>query len=797
MTIHVLGIRHHGPGCARAVREALDRLAPSLVLLEGPPDAAEALSSVADPALVPPVALLIHPVDEPQRSVFFPFASFSPEWQAMRWAYERGVPLRFFDLPMAHRLALDRLEDAESATTEANFDQRDAPTASDPSSEDASSPSPAGPSRSEPSDERSRIRTDPIGILAEADGYRDHERWWEERIELRRDTTDLFAAVLEAIRAVRAEFPDDHHRDRLREAWMRQTIRAAIAEGFESIAVVCGAWHAPVVDAAAVEGKGTGTGRKEDKQLLSGLPKVKVAVTWIPWTYDRLTFRSGYGAGIRSPGWYEHLFLARDSAAIRWISTAARLLRDRDLDASSAGIIEATRLADALAALRDLRAPGLEELDEAILSVLCRGNPAPLKLIRERLSIGDRIGEVPEGIASVPLAADIAAKQRSLRLKPTGGSVSLDLDLRNDTDRNRSRLLHRLNLLGIPWGEPLASSSSRSTFHELWTLNWQPEFSVRIVEASHWGSDVEKAAGARAMAALTEATAVSQATALLDRIVVAGLNAAIEPALERIRNLAAVGSDVLHLMQALPPLARIARYGDVRGTSAVQVEPIVDSLFGRIVVGLAPACTALDEAASALMSTGIEQVGAALETLDRGDLQLEWSDAMAALLERAIHPSLAGRCCRLLFERRRLDAEELHRRARLALGRATSPADAAAWVTGLLRGSGLLLLHQDALWVVFDRWLSELDDETFVQVLPGLRRAFADFSPPERRRMGEKTTRLGSSDASSARGATDLSSASSAVDRRRAAKVLPTLAMLLGVDRAVVEAWSKEAGEDR
>ncbi|HAN95914.1 MAG TPA: hypothetical protein DCQ98_00070 [Planctomycetaceae bacterium] len=795
MTIHVLGIRHHGPGCARALRAALDRLAPSLVLLEGPPDAAEALSLVADPALVPPVALLIHPVDEPKRSVFFPFASFSPEWQAMRWASERGVPLRFFDLPMSHRLALDRREEAETVTAEADADPGEVAIADDLSSEEPPSPSPSGPLRSERSEERSRVRTDPIGILAEADGYRDHERWWEERIELRRDTTDLFAAVLEAMRAVRAEFPDDHRRDRLREAWMRQTIRAAIAEGFESIAVVCGAWHAPVVDAAAVEGKGTGTGRKEDKQLLSGLPKLKVAVTWIPWTYDRLTFRSGYGAGIRSPGWYEHLFQARDSAAIRWISTAARLLRDRDLDASSAGVIEATRLADALAAIRDLRAPGLEELDEAILSALCRGNPAPLKLIRERLSVGDRIGEVPEGVASVPLAADIAAKQRSLRLKPTGGSVSLDLDLRNETDRNRSRLLHRLNLLDIPWGQPLASGSGRSTFHELWTLNWQPEFSVRIVEASHWGSDVESAANARAAAALSETTAISQATELLDRIVVAGLDAAVEAALERIRNLAAVGADVLHLMLALPPLARVARYGDVRGTNAAQVEPIVDSLFGRIVVGLASACAALDETASARMSSGIEQVGAALETLDRGDLQSEWNDALASLLERAIDPGLAGRCCRILFERRRLDADELHRRARLALGRATPPADAAAWVTGLLRGSGLLLLHQDVLWEVFDRWLCELDDETFVQVLPGLRRAFADFSPPERRRMGEKTSRLGNSDTNLRRLSEMVTSSTIAVDTDRAARILPTLAMLLGVDQGVVDAMSSKAGE--
>ena len=111
-----------------------------------------------------------------------------------------------------------------------------------------------------------------------------------------------------------------------------------------------------------------------------------------PWTNSRLSYRSGYGAGVESPGWYGHVWTAGDEAATRWVTTAARLLRENDLDASSASIIEARRLADALAALRALRAPGLAELNEAILSVFCHGEPAPLQLIRRKLEIGDELG---------------------------------------------------------------------------------------------------------------------------------------------------------------------------------------------------------------------------------------------------------------------------------------------------------------------------------------------------------------------------------------------------------------------
>src|ERR1043166_6636278 len=104
---------------------------------------------------------------------------------------------------------------------------------------------------------------------------------------------------------------------------------------------------------------------KQDADLLKGLPKVKVSATWIPWTYSRLAYASGYGAGIESPGWYDFLFgvpqLPVSSTpdkthasilSIRWLAKVAHLRRDEDLDASSASVIEAVRLAESIAALR-------------------------------------------------------------------------------------------------------------------------------------------------------------------------------------------------------------------------------------------------------------------------------------------------------------------------------------------------------------------------------------------------------------------------------------------------------------
>jgi hypothetical protein len=131
-----------------------------------------------------------------------------------------------------------------------------------------------------------------------------------------------------------------------------------------------------------------------------------------------------------------------------------------------------------------------------------------------------------------------------------------------------------------------------------------------------------------------------------------------------------------------------------------------------------------------------------------------------------------------LLDARAISTDELYRLARLSLSSVNPPAECAAWATGLLRGSGMALLHQDALWQVFDRWLSELSAPVFVEMMPLLRRAFADFTGPERRQMGEKVKHLRSG--SEGLPVVPVSRGrSTELDHERASRVLPILAHIL------------------
>ncbi|GAA4928584.1 DUF5682 family protein [Actinoplanes utahensis] len=807
MPERIYGIRHHGPGSARALLRELAAHPPEVLLVEGPPEADDLVRWVAGGGLEPPVALLGYAVDDPGRAAFWPFAVFSPEWQAIRWAVRHGVRVRFFDLPYAFRVAPDPGAGGRADSGAGPSPGFSPPPAAEPEGRDvparlgaASVAPPSGrPSRDDrgrrpaalgwssglsqpagdsPDDQPPEIHhepggtpegdgtadgepvrpVDPIGELAAAAGYDDPERWWEDVVEHR--GVPVFEAVAEAMTAIRENAPEDPG-DLLREAYMRTVLREE-RRRHEDIAVVCGAWHVPALTRK--------TPVKDDTALLKGRRRGKVTFTWVPWTYGRLASWSGYGAGVRSPGWYHHLFTTGDDVVARWLVDAAGVLRAEGVPTSSAHVIEAVRLAEALATLRGRPLAGLTEVTEAAEAVMCDGEPLRSELIARRLVVGERLGAVPDEMPSVPLVRDLTAQQRTLRLKPSAEEKTVDLDLRQDNDLRRSRLLHRLRVLGVPWGERLARRGT-GTFREEWRLTWQPEFAVRLVEGSMWGTTVASAATARITRRAAEASTLAEVTELVEICLLADLAEAHPPVLAALDTRAALDADVHHLMAAIPALARTLRYGDVRRTDVAGLARVTASLLGRVCAALPSAAGSLSDAAARQLRDGMDGVHQAVGLLGDETLRERWLGTIESLAVRpGLHGLPAGRLTRLLLDAGRLDGAEVRRRLRLPLTVGTAPAHAAAWVEGFLSGGGLLLVHDEALLSLVDDWLADIPAEAFEAVLPLLRRTFGGFDAGERRAIGERI----------AGGQEPGPDETTVLDAGRAAAPLPTLSALLG-----------------
>ncbi|TDP89356.1 DUF5682 family protein [Labedaea rhizosphaerae] len=719
--VRLLGIRHHGPGSARAVAAELAEYRPDIVLIEGPPEADGIVHLAADPGMRPPVALLAHAVDDATAAAFWPFAVFSPEWQAIQHALAENVPVRFCDLSVAVQFA-DKSPDRGGSG-------------------------------------------DPLAELAAAAGYDDPERWWDEVVEHRRGDESPFEAIADAMTALREDRAAQGIREQRREASMRNGIRAARKEGFERIAVVCGAWHVPALREPLPPAT-------HDRKLLTGLPKRKVTCTWVPWTHGRLASTSGYGAGITSPGWYHHLFTTTENVTASWLTQVARVLRAEDLPVSSAHVIEAVRLADTLAVLRERGLAGLAEVTEATRSVLCGGNDVQLDLVTRRLVVGELLGAVPDETPQAPVAADLTARAKSLRLRRDALEREIDIDLRAPNGTAKSQLLHQLRLLGIDWGVPsMSARRGTGTFRETWTLCWQPEFEVDLIAAGVHGTTVPGAAANTLRDEISDDAPLAVITTAVEDCLLAGLADALPDVLSALDTRAAADTDATHLMAALPALARAARYGDVRETDTGQLREVAQRMLARVCAGLVRAAQGIDEEAAIEMSRLVEGVHGAVGLLEGATEP--WLGALTALANRdGVPPLLAGKVVRLLNDAQRLDSVEVALRLGRALTPGVTPAAAAGYIEGFFAGGALVLVHDERLLRVVDEWLTAVPPEAFVEVLPLLRRTFGAFAWPERRSIGERAAAL---DRPGARPA----NTENPVDDDRGRAVLPVISRLL------------------
>ncbi len=691
--IQFFGIRHHGPGTAKRLQKALKQMQPDCLLLELPADAQKAVPYLKNEALKPPVSLLIYPPKDLSTVSYFPLAEFSPEWQALKYALKQEIPVVAMDLPLGI--------DIKDRTV----------VSSDPQ------------------------KRDPIGHIARLAGYDDSERWWDVTFEQEEDDMQVFESIAEMMRALReGQLFEEPPYNIAREAHMRKMLRKAVKDKYEKIAVVCGAWHVPALEIWDKIKVGT------DNARLKGLKKTKLESTWIPWNYELLAFSSGYGAGVISPAWYEMLFRYRSTLSIRWMSRVGRLLRKEGHDASPAHTLEAVNLAHTLTAMRNKAVTGLAELKDAAITVFCKGEDQLFKLIETRLITGDKVGKVPDEITGIPIQKDFHKVVKTARLSSalkSSETIKKTFDLRVDTQLLASRLLHRLSILDINWGKLKKGSRFKTgSFSENWNLKWSPNFYIKMVSAGVYGSTIEEAALEKLKEKIKKAEDLRELVIYLDLCIKADLMDAVTGLARKIQEVAAKTKDSLSLMEAIPSLVQVFKYGNQRKSEVKFLKQLIEEILIRINIGLPALCVSIEEEQAKEILTAIIQTNNAIQLFNSLEYINRWHYTLEHIKNtEEAHAMLRGLSLRLLFDQDKLDQEAVKYSIVDAIHTATERLQFAYWMEGFLNGSALLLIHNPPFWNVLNDWIESLDKEDFKAILPILRRTFTSFSAAERQKM--------------------------------------------------------------
>ena len=699
------GVRHLSPAAAFQVRRALDAAQPSLVLVEGPSDLDDQMRWLCDPRTEYPVAILAYTKAAPVRTILYPMAIYSPEVQAIRWAHEHNVPCGFMDLPSSVFLAMQERKTAEEThSTESVYEKLEL-------------------------------------LTGEA-----HDTFWERHFE---QCGDYHAACNTFGRELRASAPEDPE-NIMREAWMKRVIRDAVKQGTpaEKIFCVCGAYH--------VEGL------KANKPMTAAevkkLPRVDCTATLMPYSYYRLSSRSGYGAGNQAPAYFHLLWDALndeglDSAAGTYLVRLAAAHRQAGNLVSSAEVIEAVRLARTLAQMRGSKSPVLQDLKDAAITTMGHGNLSELAVAFADTEIGKTIGSLPEGVARTSVQEDFYRQLKKLKLERfhTAELQRLDLDLREKLnvksrdaallDLHRSFFLHRLRVLGIHFATALRSRQDSANWGEYWELRWTPEVEIEVVESSLLGDTMEGAAAFALKERAEQAASIDQAAGIFQDAFLCGMPAAAAHALTVLQSLSVDSAALTEVAATADKLSLVVRYGDLRQFDPQPVIPLIEQLFLRANLTLEDACGCDAKAAGAVTQ--------AMDRLNTLQLNHDFLDqtAWVRLLERIsdrddLNTKCSGFAMAILLERAVATEELLSREVSRRLSPGV-PADlGAGWFEGLAGKNRYALIARLSLWRYLSDYLDSLDEDTFRRALVFLRRAFADFTPSEKSDIAENLAEI-------------------------------------------------------
>jgi len=701
------GIRHFSPAGAYFLRQFLDEVKPSLVLIEGPADFDFLIDDIVSKKLVPPFAIMAYTKEAPIDTILYPFAEYSPEYQAILWARENNTECHFFDLESDIILGLEKRDD-------------------------------------ETKEEEIISETNPKKSIET-----DMEGFWERTLEQSEDMHAYRAGSALFGESIRKDTNSDDKsfiRDTVRESFMKRKIKEYIEKGFdtEKIVAITGAFHTSAIESLE--------GAMSDKEY-KALVRRESNVTLMPYSYYRLSKRTGYGAGNAAPAYYELLWQGFLNGDItyherKYLSSLAKYMREHGGIVSSAQVIEATRLARELAVIRGGSVPTLEDLKDASITCMGGGSFGEMAMGFAETDIGKKIGSVPQDAMQTSIQSDFTSKLKQLKLEKYKELVAtpLQLDLRENLrvksvesaflDLNRSFFLYRLVVLGIDFAKIKRSSQDNATWAENWILQWTPEAEIQIVESVLKGDTIADAVAFVLSERLLEATKISEIAEVIEDAFNCGLPKIVEGAKRSLDEMTNGAIAMCDIADTVSKLSNMILFGDIRKLDREPLIPIVKRLCIRASLMLVGE-SACDDIAAASLAEDIQKIHNVFMVQDFLDESL-WFDKLTELSNRDdLNTKISGLATAILLDASKIDEPTLRKEVsrRLSIG---MPAELGAnWFAGLSMRNHYALIGRLTLWESLSEYMDTLDEEEFRRSAVFLRRAFVEYSAKEKDMIAE------------------------------------------------------------
>lgn len=707
-------VRHHSPSCALLIRDWIETHRPAAVLIEGPSDYNPFLDELFLGHQLPIAIYSYFRTEKTHSGVYYPFCEYSPEWLALTAGKDAGSILRFIDLPWSasegdqrqtHRYADAELRRGRYVTALCN-----------------------------------RLQVE------------DFDDLWDRMIESHADLTtdDYLRRAHEYCLSTRCWEGSISDSDRHRESFMAENIRKTMKDTDGRILVVTGGFHSSALVARVEEFPAPEIGLQDPPQTKASEIESKMidhGVALTTYSYERLDGLHGYNAGMPSPGFYREVWQQRGGRAAQpfdhapLLAKLVKALRQRKQTLSTADLIAVETTSQTLAAIRGRQHVWRNDLTDGVVSALIKdevhydGGSPFLDAVQEVLR-GSQTGSLAKGVRLPPLVKAIQDDLAAYDLQPVRKGISIELDLLDPNNVEKSRLLHRLRALeirGFRWtgGTDFLAREDLQRIWESWEIRWSPEFESSCIEAARYGTVLEHAVAAKLVehAGTGEHTVVSACEWLI-QAARCGTKTLSNNLVEVTGALIAREGQFSEIGEALGHLLYLFCFDEAFGTTRLdQLARLIDEAFARALwlfesLGqTAPTDTGVIAAAENLSET-FRRVSDVLDVTDE-----EYAGVLNRIqADRGKSPSIRGAAAGMLWSIGGTTPEDILNTMRLF----TSPDQLGDFLSGLFRLAREVAQRNPGLVRSIDERLLEFDGEGFQAALPSLRLAFTAFTPREK-----------------------------------------------------------------
>ncbi|MCU0329043.1 MAG: DUF5682 family protein [Chitinophagales bacterium] len=702
--LQVCGILHNSPCSAFNLVKALNEIQPDIVLIEIPSDFQSLIPLVLVQDVRPP--FIFQAYDLQGRSINFPLTIYTPEYQAIIWAAQHKKTIRCIDLPACHQIVYEKFK----------------------------------PNLLQNTKEES-----PDCLMEHIEEF---DRKYENLILNLEHQPEIFLA---SIQEIYQEFRQEHESNlnrndreleliRLRESYMMKQIEDTIEEGYalDQIFVIVGAYHLKAIKSNELE----------TNQDFLKIAKTEVTINLAYTSYDNLANLYDWKAPKYREMIWKHLNQnSLDRLPLEYLSELADIIRrNLNLYLSSAHLISALELANALAAIRNHKFPILNDLHESLITICSDPDIEEIISLAKELFIGYDKGYLPQEYHNSLLLQDFNYQIELLQLNSFFYSKAkhteqIELDLRKvdnkggKIDLKKSIFLHRLWLILCKF---YYSNGNITNWNETWNYTIFKNINITLSQHSIYSNTIKDEAS-RILKNYVIETAELQELChdILATSIFCDLSHIYEEVSELIKTKIATSYSLIALADAIKNLDFILNFKIIYEFNTQFIYDIFYQIYIRVCSIISRESHCSNAKARDLLPK-IQYLDFSFQQYPNIDQYNLWHKELINICQNnTVNPLISGFTLSKIIEHDLLQETIINNEIQFRLSENQHIEKATLWVEGFISYNVKVLITKHEIWFVLVRFIEQLSPELFAENLIYLRRAFANCDRDTKNKIAE------------------------------------------------------------